>query len=210
MWTEGEQEKQAVEGERATGRRKKGERGRNRSVAVFIGVMREEINKRGGEKSLLVLRASSPRQLKGPSKSWSNQRLNKDRSRRRFGWPRSCNLTPTALHSVAPWTPCACLCIHIVCLCVFSPLTHMLVYRVAWRVSDSLYVVNRLLKGRLASLSFLSPRPSLSVSRIWPLTKPKWNNAEVYAHLIYCSYCGAFYPMYPWPFCLPVVLSAAP
>ena len=67
----------------------------------FIGVMRREINKRG-EKSLLVLRAPSPRQLKGPSKSRPNQRLNKDRSRRRFGRSRSCNLTPTALHSVAP------------------------------------------------------------------------------------------------------------
>ena len=73
----------------------------DRSVGVFIGVMRREINKRG-EKSLLVLRAPSPRQLKGPSKSRPNQRLNKDRSRRRFGQSRSCNLTPTALHSVAP------------------------------------------------------------------------------------------------------------
>ncbi len=162
--------KQAAEGEREwqEGGKKANEgetEGRvDGSVGVFIGVMRGEINKRG-EKSLLVLRAPSPRQLKGPSKSRSNQRLNKDRSRRRFGWPRSCNLTPSALHSVAPWTQCVCLCGHIlVCLCVFSPLTHVLVYRVPGRVSDSLYVVNRLLKGRLASLSFLSASFSVSLS----------------------------------------------
>lgn len=99
--------KQAAEGERESDRKEnKANEGETEgcvdgSVGVFIGVMRGEINKRG-EKSLLLLRAPSQRQLKGPSKSRSNQRLNKDRSRRRFGWPRSCNLTPTALHSVAP------------------------------------------------------------------------------------------------------------
>lgn len=89
--------------ERATGRggKKAKQSCVDWSVGVFIGVMRGEINKKG-EKSLLVLRAPSLWQLKGPSKSRPNQQLNKDRSRRRFGWPRSCNLTPTALHSVAP------------------------------------------------------------------------------------------------------------
>lgn len=100
MWREGSRGRA-----RATGRKKrmreKTEGGMDKSVGVFIGVIRGEINKRG-EKSLCVLRAPSPRQLKGPSKGPSNQRLNKDRSRRRFGQPRSCNLTPTALHSVAP------------------------------------------------------------------------------------------------------------
>lgn len=206
MWREGEWENKQQR-ERASDRKER-KRGRNRSVGVFIGVMRGEINKRG-EKSLLVLRAPSPRQLKGPSKSRSNQRLNKDRRRRRFGWPRSCNLTPTALHSVAPCTRCVCLCI-LVCLCVFPPLAHMLAYRVPGRVSDSLYVVNRLLKGRLASLSFLSASFSVSLSRLWPLSKPKWDKADMYAQRIYCSYSEAVYPLYPWPFRLPAVLSAAP
>lgn len=107
MWREGGRENKQQRGRESD---RKGEKKTNEgetegrvdgSVGVFIGVMRGEINKRG-EKSLLLLRAPSQRQLKGPSKSQSNQRLNKDRSRRRFGWPRSCNLTPTALHSVAP------------------------------------------------------------------------------------------------------------
>lgn len=90
----GERENKKTSGrgrERVTSMQKEGETegSVDRSVGVFfffIGVMRREINKRG-EKSLLVLRAPSPRQLKGPSKSRPNQRLNKDRSRRCFGWP---------------------------------------------------------------------------------------------------------------------------
>ena len=92
---ESEQEKEQQRERPEGGKRANG--GETEGVGVFIGVTREEINKRG-EKSLQLLRAPSPWQLKGPSKSPSNQRLNKDRSRR----PRSCNLTPPALHSVAP------------------------------------------------------------------------------------------------------------
>lgn len=148
-------------------RRGKEQRGRNRQPCRwergrFYGGMSGEINKRG-EKSLSVLRALSLRQLKEPSKSCSNQQLNKDKTRRRFGWPRCCNLTPTALNSEAPWTQCVSMWVHVwecTFLCIYVSFLHSHIQS----AQTCFWQLCGLLKGRLTCISFLSTSFSVSLS----------------------------------------------